>query len=312
MNNSNSLSIPRPSASGEGFSYPYLSATQQQNLPELIQLTPLPKMFDDSTHQLWRCDTVEGEFMLKVCDGNAVANSTFWQGMSLLFDVQLPAQLGEFKGVYDLISQHSPLMIPDHIASDSENSNKQQRAFILTKMLSGSMVEPHDVDDEMMKALAKHISQMHAQQQTTWGRVTQPELALDDWPIRLQNTLITLAVQQDIPGNLLAEALSQAKTIKADFAVPIMLDLRWDQFLQENGKLSALVDLDAIVYAPRELELVLLEYILTPKQAIIFKSEYPYSIDLSQVRQPYRLLLFLMNVLGKKDVGCWMQREYGF
>lgn len=292
--------------------YPPLSLAQQQSLPELIQANPLPKMFDDSTHQLWQCGTVEGEFMLKVCDSNVVAKSTFWQGMSLLFDVKLPAQLGGFNSVYDLVSQHSPLTIPDYIASNSENSNKKQAAFILTKMLAGSMVEPDDVDDEMVKALAKHISQMHAQQQTIWGRATQPELALDDWPVRLQNTLITLAEQQNIAEQLLAEALSQSQTIKPGFAVPIMLDLRWDQFLQEQGKLSALVDLDAIVFAPRELELVLLEYILTPEQATIFKSEYPYSIDLSQVRQPYRLLLFLMNVLGEKDVGIWMQRECRF
>ncbi len=312
MNDSNSIALTESSASVDGFCYPCLSATQQQNFPKLIQATPLPKMFDDSTYQLWHCDTVEGEFMLKVCDGNAVANSTFWQGMSLLFDVQLPAQLAEFKGVYDLISQHSPLMIPDHIASDSENKNKQQRAFILTKMMPGSMVEANDVDNAMVKVLAKHISQLHVQKQTIWGRAAQPELALDDWPIRLQHTLTTLAAPQDIPENLLAEALSQAKTIKADFAVPIMLDLRWDQFLQQNGKLSTLVDLDAIVYAPRELELVLLEYILTAEQAIIFKSEYQHAIDLSQVRASYRLLLFMMNILGEKAINLWMNRQYLF
>jgi hypothetical protein len=269
-------------------------------------------MFDDSTHQLWHCDTVEGEFMLKVCDGNAVAKSIFWKGMSLLFDVQLPAQLGEFKCVYDLVSQNSPLTIPDYIASDPENRNKKQRAFILTKMMPGSMVEPEDVDDAMVIALAKHLSQLHAQKEIAWGRVTEPKLALNEWSVRLQNTLTTLASQQNIPEDLLEEALIQAKTITPDYVVPIMLDLRWDQFLQEDGKLTTLVDLDAIVFAPKELELVLLEYLLTVEQTAIFQSEYQHYIDLSHVRKAYRLLLFLMNVLGGQDIEVWMDREVAF
>lgn len=292
--------------------YPKLSFNQQQNLPKLIQASPLPRMFEDSTHQLWKCDTVDGEFMLKVCDSNAVANSTFWQGMSLLFDVQLPEQLGDFKPVYDIVNQNSPLTIPDYTASDSENRNKKQQAFILTKMMQGNMVEPKDVNDEMVKTLAKHISQLHTQQQTIWGKAAQPEFVLNDWSERLQNTLTVLAKKQTIPEELLVEALAEAKAITPDYVVPIMLDLRWDQFLQENKNLITLVDLDAIVFAPRELELVLLEYLLTPEQIMVFASEYPHHIDLSQVRKPYRLLLFLMNVLGETRVHTWMSAPTRF
>ncbi|MFW5450136.1 MAG: phosphotransferase [Methylophagaceae bacterium] len=292
--------------------YPLLSLAQQQHLPELLQANPLPKMFDDSTHQLWHCDTVEGEFMLKVCDGNAVTGSTFWQGMSLLFDVQLPAQLGEFERVYDLVRQNSPLTIPDYIASYSDNRNKQQRAFILTKMMPGSMIEPKDVDDAMVITLAKHLNQLHAQKETAWGRATAPKFAINDWSDRLQNTLKVLAEKQAIPEVILAEALAAAKAITPGYAVPMMLDLRWDQFLQEDGKLTTLVDLDAFVFAPKELELVLLEYLLTAEQAKVFISEYQHHIDLSQVRKPYRLLLFMMNILGEQEVVVWMKRDYCF
>lgn len=247
--------------------------------------------------------------MLKVCDGNAVANSTFWQGMSLLFDVQLPAQLGEFERVYDLVNQNTSLTIPNYIASDSDNRNKKQCAFILTKRMSGNMVEQQDIDDGMVITLAKHLSQLHAQKEATWGRATEPKLAFNEWSTRLKNTLITLAERYTIPEGLLAEALVQTERITPDYAVPIMPDLRWDQFLQEGGRLSTLVDLDAIVFAPRELELVLLEYLLTPEQTKAFISEYQHQIDLSQVRKLYRLLLFMMNVLGETDYIVWSNRK---
>ena len=94
-----------------------------------------------------------------------------------------------------------------------------------------------------------------------------------------------------------------------------MPDLRWDQFLRQQDKLSALVDLDAIVYGPRTLEFVLLEYLLDPSQAECFAAEYQnYQVipDLTDVRLPYRLLLFSMNVLGETDLDEWLNHPHRF
>jgi hypothetical protein len=89
-----------------------------------------------------------------------------------------------------------------------------------------------------------------------------------------------------------------------------MPDLRWDQFLQHANKLTTLVDLDAFVYGPREVELVLLEYLFNDHQAKLFEKVYGQFQPipaLKQVRKSYRLLLFLMNVLGEGDLNKWMK-----
>ena len=282
--------------------YPSLTAKQQQKLPKLIKATPLPALFEDSTHQLWQCDTVDGEMMLKVCNADNVQASSFWQGMALLFNVNLSDQLGEFKLVYDKLSTHSSLIIPDYIASDS--------AFILTRLIPGSMLDASNVNDEMVVKLSQHISALHQCQQSVWGSLTNVNLTADHWSMRLVETVNQLAKNQSIPEQLLAKAIEQSSKITVENFVPIMPDLRWDQFLQDNGQLSALVDLDAFVFAPRELELVLLEYILDQQQADLFISYYQKSHslpDLSKVRTAYRLLLFMMNVLGEQDIDVWMQ-----
>jgi aminoglycoside phosphotransferase (APT) family kinase protein len=88
-----------------------------------------------------------------------------------------------------------------------------------------------------------------------------------------------------------------------------MMDLRWDQMLHQQGQLSAIVDMDAYVIGPPELELILLEYQLSPEQAERFKAIYldvADMPDLSAVRHTYRLLLFLMNSLGETDIQKWM------
>lgn len=297
--------------------YPCLSAKQRQTLPELLHATPLPIKFEDSTHRLWRCDTVDGEMILKVCNHTKVRTSSFWQGMKHLFAVDLPSSLGDFAKIYTKVTQTGSLSVPDYIASGSASDDGHSPAFILTRFVSGSMVETSDIDEVKLKILAGHLSQMHQCKQNTWGSILASNMTAMQWPQRLQHTLRTLAGKQTsvIPSDMLEHAVKLAGTISPQQFVPIMPDLRWDQFLHHDGKLSALVDLDAFVFGPRELEWVLLEYLLDEQQANIFAEHYQKTLalpDLSLVRIPYRLLLFLMNVLGEKNVDAWMQAPTRF
>jgi aminoglycoside phosphotransferase (APT) family kinase protein len=287
-------------------SYPSLSEQQQKLLPKLKQAAiVLPILFEDSTHQLWRCDTVDGPMILKVCNQESVKRSAFWQGLNHLFSAGFPASLQYIATVSQQISAISSLRVAGTVAA-------QANSFVLAKWLEGDTIEPGSVTDRMVILLAEHLGQLHQHTKETWGEFHQPSLSVEQWPIRLHDVIETLAEshRNAIPENILNLALQQAKTVHINEFVPIMPDLRWDQFLQQNGELSALVDLDAFVIGPRELELVLLEYILTVQQAEQFKRQYQqYQMipDLSDVRTAYRLLLFLMNVLGESSLKNWLE-----
>jgi len=129
----------------------------------------------------------------------------------------------------------------------------------------------------------------------------------------LHDTLVCLTEQQQprIAEALLPEVLAQAAQCHASDFVPMMLDLRWDQFRCLSTNQLVLIDLDAFVIAPRALDLVLLEYILTPSQLALFKQHYTQThawIEHSAHTPAYQLLLFLMNILGETDLVRWMQR----
>jgi len=270
-------------------------------------------MFDDSTHRLWQCDTVDGMMILKVCDDNSVGKSCFWQGMNSLFDSDLTNQLGEFDKVYQTVNALSPLQIPDYIASGSQDKNTQSPAFMLSRMVEGESIKLAQIDNATVQTLAEHLSCLHGQQHAAAGGLNTASISPEQWIKRLDKTIQLLARDQAIPDSILAECMAMIKSCSPDSFVPIMLDLRWDQFLQKNGTLTALVDLDAFVYAPRSLELVLLEYLLNKDQAIVFKQYYKISLtELNMVRKPYRLLLFLMNVLGEQSCERWMNAEIRF
>ena len=267
----------------------------------------MPVLFEDSTHQLWHCDAVDGRMVLKVCNQENIQQSSFWRGMNTLFKANFPDNLQHIATICQQITATSPLTIPDTIAA-------QANSFVLASWLEGDTVDADNITDTMVSQLAEHLGQLHQQTQTTWGSFHQPSLSFEQWPIRLQETIKTLAEDhsQPIPADILNTALQQAKAIEVDEFVPIMPDLRWDQFLQQNDRLSALVDLDAFVFGPKGIDLVLLEYLLSEQQAEIFNrhyQQYAHIHDLTPFRISYRILLFLMNVLGENDLNNWLARD---
>lgn len=95
----------------------------------------------------------------------------------------------------------------------------------------------------------------------------------------------------------------------------IMPDLRWDQFLTDGKKITALVDLDALISGSIELEFVILEYLLTNQQADWFLVEYSKTAmppKIFKIREKYRTLLSNMNILGCKDHKKWLQQPIIF
>ncbi len=290
--------------------YPSLSQHQQRKLPTLLEpATPVAAQFDDSSHQLWFCQTSVGPLVLKVADKPVVRCSSFWQGVNRLFALNFPASLADTMWVQQFLGQHSPLDIPECISANS--------GFVVCRQLAGKTLAAETFNPDIIRQLARHIAALHRQTADHWGALQKPKFSADLWPSRLRQTLSYLAANNDIAMSpvLLGNALKQAADIQPNSFVPVMLDLRWDQFLTEDGNLTALVDLDAFVLAPRELELVLLELLFNAPQAALFAEEYQrfHSLpDLSNVRTAYRALLFLMNVLGETDCEKWLANPAHF
>ena len=285
--------------------YPCLTRSQQQDLPVLIQsASPIPAKFEDSTHQLWYCETVDGPMVLKCCNQQTIQDSSFWRGINHLFGIDFPRSLANIDKTHYFLNEEGLLDIPEFIASEAS-------AFVLARYVEGADVDLENVSDDMVIQLAEHIGQLHHHKHSHWGAFHQAEFPALQWPSALQESLTTLAKLHpvSIPKDIIKQALQQAPKLRIDSLVPIMLDLRWDQMLHQQGKLTAIVDMDAVVIGPKELELVLLEYQLNQHQAKLFAQAYQQHTkwpDLTEQRYSYRLLLFLMNSLGETDINKWM------
>jgi hypothetical protein len=88
-----------------------------------------------------------------------------------------------------------------------------------------------------------------------------------------------------------------------------MIDTDPTQYLADGQRLTALVDTEAYVVVPREMDFIALEYLLDPPGAAAvargYNSIQPLP-DLSAVRPVYRYLYRLLEAQGGAELEIWM------
>lgn len=276
--------------------------------PQLINAVLMPAMFEDSTHQLWYCQTGDGPLVLKVCDPDRLSSSATWQVMRSLFDFSLADELANAAQVRTIINQHGLLGIPEVI--DAAAPNADAPGYVLSRFARGESLSADALSMSMVSDFARHIARLHQQTSQGWGSLTMADMPPESWPEQLIKTFLRFSSQLKIGEPWLHKVISAIEQVKPSYFCPIMLDNRWDQYLYSAGNISTLVDIDAFVIGPPELELVLLEYQLSGAQAACFAQVYQQYMpmpELSDVRASYRLLLFLMNALGESNLDQWMR-----
>ncbi|BCN93785.1 hypothetical protein THMIRHAM_15700 [Thiomicrorhabdus immobilis] len=290
----------------------------------------LPGLYEDSSSEVWLIEhlDIDGHSIEAVVKAyNRTDDITpFWKAMQILFGLDLcdSYQLAKFS--YPLLSQITSLKIPEVydclVAEDV--------CALVLENIKGQTYSARDSCAMTVRQLAGFLAEMHSHPVEKIGFITEENLnepaahanptdqrLLKEWQTNLTKTILSLSKDIEVSEPLLAKALTDVEKVSITKLVPLMLDLRWDQFAQQDGVLMGIYDLDAFVFAPVELDFVILEYLLTPSQLQLFEKEYQLRIAgqlpcLQGVRHVYRVLLFLMNVLGESDMEKWMAQPSYF
>ncbi|WP_127470307.1 phosphotransferase [Thiomicrorhabdus aquaedulcis] len=302
----------------------HIAPDKQGEFAHVTQCQAIPQAFEDSTHSLWALysQSLNKAYVLKLCRAQDLKNSVFWNGMHGLFGLNLPQQLATFKHTYKDMARWGLLKVP--VLHACGNEQAPFAGFLLTERMQGNALQAHHVTALMVEQLAQHLAQLHLHTQRNFGALHLANNQDDNdskdnnalaWPGQLFNTVQNL-LSDDAQERAVWLALqANLAQLNESVFVPLMVDLRWDQFLQQNGQLTGLVDLDAMVWAPKTLELVMLEYLLTPAHAKVFMQHYGQVHDvpnLQKVRGLYRFLLYKMQVLGSCNLHDWMAHPHVF
>jgi len=285
----------------------------------------LPGLFDDSSCQVWAFkgqlpfDEGCSDFILK--SHSATTVTPFWRGMQLMFGLSVREAYQNAPESYAYLSKVCSLQTPKVL---DVLSSQYSSALVLEK-IAGESVNPVDVTNQIITQLAEYLARLHQQSVTSLGALNSNSAAkqthvLSFWQQRLKQTVMSLAETNYSQNKYVLEALDKIKEVNYQKLVPLMMDLRWDQFAQQKGVLTGVFDLDAYVKAPIELDFVILEYLLTEPQLEIFVEAYNRANanealiipSLENVRFVYRMVFFLMNALGETDIDKWMSHPTFF
>lgn len=256
-----------------------------------------PLEFDDATHRIYLVKNQSTELVIKLIRLDSINKSAFWQVMTDLFNASLLTQFEKFEEIYSSITKISPITTPKLIQKLSISEKKifaSQTTFLPGKVLATS-----DLNKTMISQLARHLASCH--QKTT--------LPPSSWKTTLRTTLKKQLQKHPEINPKILEQIDE-RFNKNNFGL-IMPDLRWDQFLSDGKQITALIDLDALVMGPIELDWIILEYLLNKQQTAWFIAEYskftpPPKIE--EVREVYRTLLFTMNILGETSIEQWLKQ----
>lgn len=306
-------------------------------LPKILQAQYLAPVFSDNTHNIWFLETEEGSKVLKKLNPQVIENP-FWIEVKKLFGIQPAKYLAQQKELAKLLANLSPLQIPKiNFAADALDEPRGRGGFILAEQLAGQ--ENLQPDSQDFSKLVEHLLALESYQLASWGAWNNPEFSLTCWGEKLAESLsLTFAAKEFKDYWYL---IDEAKNLQPEKASLTMLDLRWDQFLFEKNQLTSLVDLDAFVSAPSELNWIILELITSSVPLPVGGGFHPApnisglldkrngvepvpytptcrelpmccSENLNQVRDIYRLWLFSLNILGETDLAKWMARPSFF
>jgi hypothetical protein len=267
-------------------------------------LTELNAGNSSRASHVWRMDGPAGTQIARRPWWSTPEVSPFMAGLDRLFGVD-PRNLDDVAAAYTFWRGLGVWTVPE--------------ALGMTEVLGGPALKVEyicgeagrELQDADASALGQKVAAAHEFALDYFGPVTETGargwLVGDFYP-RVLGVLDRLTTRFPLAGwEEFRSHLSDAPAPR--FAVPMLLDWAGEQFVWREGQPYALVDVEASVYAPPELDLCLWELLLSPAGAAEFQAAYARELpfpDLTHHRTACRLLLRALEVEGSPPLADWL------
>ena len=257
------------------------------------------------TNSVWQVCTERGEFIVKITQVLPHPDKGFWFGLNTLFGLDLQKNIEKYGELARFISDHSPLMVPRVVKVDA-SGRKLSKPYVVSEKIGGQPADFENGSDpgSLLFSLGDHLGSLDEASFEGWGSFSaKPLLPAEAWPERLAGTIRRLAGIQYPDDAAIQRAVKEAEERIPHLPLPshfslMMLDLRGGQFLADDDRLKALVDLESHVIGPRDVAWAALEYAIHPTGAPAFLEGYQRHLpapEIGEARKVYRLLNYLLN-----------------
>ncbi|OUM95290.1 MAG: aminoglycoside phosphotransferase [Thermobacillus sp. ZCTH02-B1] len=283
----------------------------------VVEVRALDPGYPDHGSDVWLVRTEAQELIVRSSRLREEPDREFWWGLKALFGVD-PRNMDHVEAALKLLSGIPDIPVPRVLARERVNG----REYLAVERMRGAMLPSFiGQPDELLRSFGAWLARVHRLETDVFGNPagTRRE-AKEHFHGRLAE-IVRVMVGREHPDDpemreWLDVALDELSRLPAPEACcPVLVDLGPGQFLAEDGRITALVDVEAYVLAPRELDFVNLEYELDARAAEAFLEGYSSVLDvpdLSRCRTAYRLFCRLMGVKGSVDIRKWMAHPWLF
>ncbi len=259
---------------------------------------------------MWKVRTRSATVALRVFEGG-VWGGPFWSGLGWLFGLR-PQDAEEVAARHHFLRAAGGVAVPEVLCSGSAGG----LSYLVMEWMQGRRREGfQSLSVTGLAAFGRHLARLHARSFSHAGLLPHPgEVDRDAFSGRLREVMPRLVEtfysdRSDLAGAL-GEMLVRAESARPELFAPVMIDIDISQYLcGPDGSICALVDTDACVSGPRELDFINLEYLLAPEQARVIAGAYAEILplpDLAELRPLYRYLCLLLEVQGSPPLAEWM------
>lgn len=196
-----------------------------------------------------------------------------------------------------------------------------RRCIVVERMAGTQLGGFAALSDAALEELGRGLAGIHLRSFPYYGSLDgNVRYEPGTFPRRLAETMRRLVAAHYGDDRRISEASEAMQAAALHLPVPgagslVMVDMDPSQFLTDGTRLTALVDTDAYVVGPRELDFIGLEYVCDQRSAAAIARGYRSLLPLpalSGVRPLYRYLYRLMEVQDAIDLDRWMQQPAVF
>jgi len=279
----------------------------------ILAVTTLDPGYAEHGSDVWRVQTANQDVIVRRSRLTGEPDHEFWWGCKFLFGID-PRRMVHFAKNVQMLNAVADIPAPNVIFS----AVLDEREYLVVDKMRGERPQQFiGHGPELLEQLGSWLANVHAYRLNYFGNVAGTQRAsLQNFNPRLKQAM-KMMVDREHPRSCkirrhLGPILRQLASLPPpEYCCPILIDLGAGQFLVEDKKLSAIVDVEAYVVGPRELDFVGLEYVLNAKAAEPFVRGYTKILDLPDLtrsRSVYRYLYRLLGVQGSVDLDRWLAR----
>lgn len=274
----------------------------------ILEQTALDPGYEDHGSDVFRVTTTLETVIVRAFR-SPIIEGAFWGGLQKLFGIN-PLSMHNLAALNAQLDTLSRIRVPQVLRI----AELDGREWAVVEYLPGHTLEDFAGDD-LMYDFGVQVAHIHSHRFPDYGSPTGKRWPLDTFHIRAVETMHWLVENFYAHDTAIVNALDSMCDTMFHLPTPsassyVQPDIGSNQFLTDGQRVTAWVDTEACVIAPRVLDFIGLEFQIPHKRAAqAFARGYGTVLSLpqlSQVRAAYRYLYLLLDVEGDIPLDEWM------